>query len=742
MSKKSFFRNILLTYSCIVGILLMLLFSVVTIRTQNANVRRERDAWITSFSGCVDRWENEFSSLFTMSQSIRSLPAFDRFALCLPKDYYFRLTELYDELKRFNKIVTGEKYDFLVHRSDDSTVITNSGTRELSFALDELGISQDEYYQMIQKAAAESMYPENYVLTDDMLLYLYVSDYIDTQMVVVLYTPMSKLDAYSASMTLPFSLLANDTKITDWRTNVTAPELSDAGSLEKVPVRQPIVQSGVHSDFVLASSAYMELFYAAQLPALDAKDVMQFVLQMLLGFFVISAISYAIVRVFSTRLYRPVENLINTFIEFSSENESLENENEIDFMARQVVRIRGRNQELTRKLEVKNKLFKDRSLKYLLSGKLSEQECRSLPKQLGEEWLADPLRAVLFDFEDLEKVQSAQAESNPENLAHLIAESMQKEMKCIFVQTNLSSVCFLVSQTNIENLHKALASIINVVDAAFHFSVCAFISTVCMEVQGIPQAFSETIRLKENRNQLPVKSIYTEKDFDRIPAERVIYPLSLETAILESIVNGNFKEVKRYVDLMFDEYINKNFNDFNLRDMAIFALINTLNRALEVSSVSPEMLSGQGKYLLLELRSCNTAEELKEYVLQRFEEIVEEVHVSANKKTQDFQENLKAYIEQNYQKDISLLDIAEQFALSPTYMSLVFKNTMGDNFKDYLSQIRFERAVELLYQEPGIKLNELGERIGITNVNTLIRVFKKHSGLTPGQYARKKLQDQ
>lgn len=224
MKNKSFFRRIILTYSCIVGILLMLLLSFVMLRTKLEESRRFRDVQMKNFTSSIDQWEKEFSNLFNMAQSIRNLPSFDRFALCLPKDYYIGLTKLFNELSRFNRIVTGESYNVLVHKVNDSTVITNSGTRQLKFVLEDLDISPSQYEKIIKGAASESLYPENYIISDHMLLYVYVVDYVDTRMVITLYIPMSKMAEYSGSMDSSFGLVVNDSKCTDLRQE-TVPNL-------------------------------------------------------------------------------------------------------------------------------------------------------------------------------------------------------------------------------------------------------------------------------------------------------------------------------------------------------------------------------------------------------------------------------------------------------------------------------------------------------------------------------------
>jgi len=97
-------------------------------------------------------------------------------------------------------------------------------------------------------------------------------------------------------------------------------------------------------------------------------------------------------------------------------------------------------------------------------------------------------------------------------------------------------------------------------------------------------------------------------------------------------------------------------------------------------------------------------------------------------------EQLEAYVLEHLSEDISLYDIAEHFGLSFHYMSVVFKNKMDHNFKEYLSYQRYVRALALMQENPKIKIADIAAQVGILNVNTFIRIFKKYSGTTPKQY--------
>lgn len=713
----------------------MLLFSGVMLQTQLSSISRERELQLENFSGSVELYEKEFSNLFNMAQSIRSLPSFDRFALCRAQDYYNCLTNLFNELSRFSRIVTGENYNLLVHRVNDQTVITNSGTRGLSFVLDELNISQDVYDEVIQRAISENLYPENYILSDDMLLYVSVADYVDTRMIIALYTPISKLDAFSSSSQSPVELIVDDPKFTDLRSERAPGLTAESFGADDILVGIPTLQKAGGTTYALQSSSYVNLYYAAPIRTFTVSDGFVFVLKIAAGFVAIFLLSYGIVRVFSIRLYRPIERLMETFLEFSTENDSARNESEIDFMARQVAQIRGRNQELTRKLEASRSLLQNRFLKQLLLGRLSSSELRELPVQFGLEWVDEPLTVVLFEIADTHSLSPSSVDTAPEDLSHLLEESLNGKAEFRSVQTDLSTVCFLLRTADKVRLHQEITAAVNLIDTAFHLTVCAFIGPPSQSVTEVSRSFFAASRLRDNRNRLPVKSVYDASDLERIPMESTIYSLSVETSLLEATINGDLNNATRIIRSIFDDSVNASFSNVELRDMVIFAWTNTINRALEYTSVPASTLSSEGKFLFLELRSCATAQDLEEYVLKQFTDIISAVRDSSDKKAHDLHDALRAYILENYRRDISLLDLSEHFNLSPTYMSAVFKSTMGDNFKDYLSRLRFDRAAELLRQEPGIKLTQLGEQVGITNVNTLIRIFKKHSGLTPGQYA-------
>lgn len=94
------------------------------------------------------------------------------------------------------------------------------------------------------------------------------------------------------------------------------------------------------------------------------------------------------------------------------------------------------------------------------------------------------------------------------------------------------------------------------------------------------------------------------------------------------------------------------------------------------------------------------------------------------------------YLHRHYCEALSLESIAADFGITPVYLSTYFKKNVGINFSVYLSNMRMERAKNLLLENPLIKLSDLAARIGIPNVPTFSRQFKRYTGATPDQYRK------
>ena len=101
--------------------------------------------------------------------------------------------------------------------------------------------------------------------------------------------------------------------------------------------------------------------------------------------------------------------------------------------------------------------------------------------------------------------------------------------------------------------------------------------------------------------------------------------------------------------------------------------------------------------------------------------------------SRDVIREIQLYIRLNFAENISLNSLAEQFFLHPNYLSRLFKEKTGENFIEYLTEVRMEKVKELL-KNSDRKIVEICEMTGYDNPRYFSKVFKQYTGMTPKEY--------
>lgn len=93
------------------------------------------------------------------------------------------------------------------------------------------------------------------------------------------------------------------------------------------------------------------------------------------------------------------------------------------------------------------------------------------------------------------------------------------------------------------------------------------------------------------------------------------------------------------------------------------------------------------------------------------------------------------YIMDNYNTNITLTQVADLVNMSSTYFSKKFKEVTGFGFKEYLLNLRINKACELLL-ETKYSITEIAYESGFNDSNYFGDVFKKNKGISPLQYRK------
>ena len=93
-------------------------------------------------------------------------------------------------------------------------------------------------------------------------------------------------------------------------------------------------------------------------------------------------------------------------------------------------------------------------------------------------------------------------------------------------------------------------------------------------------------------------------------------------------------------------------------------------------------------------------------------------------------ETVIAYLNRNFEKNVTLSDAAKLASMSEVAFSRFFKHRTGKNFIDTLNDIRLSHASRMLI-ETTHSVNEIAYKCGFNNLSNFNRIFKKKKECTP-----------
>lgn len=95
------------------------------------------------------------------------------------------------------------------------------------------------------------------------------------------------------------------------------------------------------------------------------------------------------------------------------------------------------------------------------------------------------------------------------------------------------------------------------------------------------------------------------------------------------------------------------------------------------------------------------------------------------------------YIHQHYQDDLTLAELATRFNMSISRISEVIKETTGQNFLQFLHDLRIRHACSLLVSTE-MSVSEIALEVGYGSYNTFSRVFREAKGIVPSEYRKRR----
>lgn len=206
------------------------------------------------------------------------------------------------------------------------------------------------------------------------------------------------------------------------------------------------------------------------------------------------------------------------------------------------------------------------------------------------------------------------------------------------------------------------------------------------------------------------------------------------TMLEKFLNNGAEDEIDEFVDVYINELPEENLKSVLMRQYIIMdAYIVMMSFCEKIEGIEGEM-QAQSEELKNSMKTSQTLEEIKNYIRKLLKKIIGVRDTISGRRYSDIIEIAKDQIRKTYMSDeISLNTIAAEVGMSPSYFSSIFSKEMGKTFVEYLTEIRMDRAKELLMCS-SMKTSEIGYEVGYKDPHYFSYIFKKTQNCTPKEF--------
>ncbi len=210
-----------------------------------------------------------------------------------------------------------------------------------------------------------------------------------------------------------------------------------------------------------------------------------------------------------------------------------------------------------------------------------------------------------------------------------------------------------------------------------------------------------------------------------------------EQHLINSISEGNFNEAFKTWRILHKAVSYAHIGHTIEMSRVSAGITRTLLRIGAINAGIPaeinDRISGNSAQIITKARSIDAINAEHERLIKEYCDIVKEYN---SNKFSRIVIGIKYFIENEYDKPISLETMANELDCSSSQLIHSFKKEMGTTPISYLNQVRMKKAARKL-SETKNPIQEIAETVGILDSNYFVKCFKKVYGITPTAYRKK-----
>lgn len=376
-------------------------------------------------------------------------------------------------------------------------------------------------------------------------------------------------------------------------------------------------------------------------------------------------------------------------------------------------------------------------LRAMLHGTAAAHDTERFMPMLREKGIdLDNLVVVLFTLNGHGGDDNGDRAALWERIASAAATVQPEALHCLLLLENDRQMIALYSseeEIQAQQITAEVQAVQNTVKEQLRETLSAGISNLCTEPDMLPQAYEQANCCARQGAFMGQGSVvqFCQLGSDH-PKELPYFNFEL---IEKATLAQDYDAVRAELDRVFAGYDSPMLNYQYLDQLCLSLLFHISLWGLRYGVRMEDVLRTLGT-TFTDIFECDTAESKRTFVLailfgfqKELGERREQGHIANSVAMR-----VRDYVDREFcSNTISLESVAANVHKTPAYVSRVFKNELGCNFSDYLTEKRMKLAAELL-NDPDARVYTVAEQCGYADTSNFIRVFKRSYGISPAEY--------
>lgn len=746
MVKRNFFRKLLFFYLGIVVLYTSVISVIICYRGFESSLlqtHHSHQRYVEQASTYVDY---KLQSAFELVYKISTLESFVDYRYSETTDYLL-ITSLFNDLTSYLNDFSSSGFTLGVTKLTDDIVITRAGTFSMAHYLEEAGIAPSAFLSFIDYEPAFGM-EYTYVIPSAAM--------VSPNKMVILHKLKgnSRMEPIYIFITLDTAvLLAKDNQnvLGDFNLYTDEPVvclsaglgLFNAQALDFVKsIRTPAAEDNLKIDqfthYIYSSEVIKDLKYVYTTRALSWISIITGTLETaLLPMLVLLLVSVWLSCKAVNSTYKPIRALVKFISDQDHKSSSADEElaaSELEYIQSNIERIYTDNHTLQNNLDQSLIGLREDFFRKVIYGIVDEDYIQDNLSVLNLLEYNHPLRLLLLDCEGMEHNNSLISYKSFSLMVHELIEAFQKLSGPSFVlPLDTKKYCIIL----IDEPEEVLISLGNYMIQELSLNLSLDVM-VCLSgvypLADLTSGLHELLTLNNYKYSFMDERILTREAIKERKETTYLYPLETEACLINYISSNDYDKGK----YLLTQLIDKNLGEIPLTPANMnhikYSLVTTFKRSLNEDGKSFQQFIREYPSAVEEFLEITPAQ-LKDGCLTLYDIIFQFCNRDKFSLESSTASKIFMYIHENFDKDISLTDIAQHFNLSESYISKLFKNSLDVNFKTYVNKLKIKKAKELLNTK-NYKVSDITAMVGCNNTNTFIRIFKQYEGVSPGEYMK------